>query len=604
MKRLGGADHPGDRNNRVPLGRLLWIGLAGLALWLLFLPDLGDQFRGAVALEFFEGDVRQHVAPLWRLYDSNLFVDDYVTDYFFTLMPVGYEWLAGWLSRWLTPPEISLQLQFSTFAALLVLGAATAWRLAGVAAAVATVALLISANIFYANIAGGTPRSFGYPLIALVALALVTGRPWVLALTTVLGALVYAPAAIVAGLVLALSELAPGPVARWFGAETRASVRSRWMFVGLVGILSLAFLALPVIEQGRYGGDVDATDPADAAAFPERLGRHPLNIARQASAADMPSAATWFTRAAFVDYKAPKFVPFVWKNLQWRDSPLLLTLAVAMVGIGLGMLAGPPMRRFLLLPLAMVIVVALSVLLYPRLYYPTRYFEYVLPLVLALAVPAGFACLAARLPLLRNRSAWQTAVVLLGTAVLVLGWGSRGSLERGHSVVRVSAEEQGLYAYLATLPKDTLIAGWPAGPTENVPFLTGRPVLVSHEVHHAFYKAYAMTLRERTTDLIAAYLAPAPSTLERLREVHGVTHLVVDAGHFRPDSRATYFAPFDQQANTAYAALAEVSLAAVLRLREQAVYDHGDIFVLELATLNHDAPAAHGVPAEVGGRGN
>jgi hypothetical protein len=138
--------------------------------------------------------------------------------------------------------------------------------------------------------------------------------------------------------------------------------------------------------------------------------------------------------------------------------------------------------------------------------------------------------------------------VLCG-AVLMLA-GGHVSPDAGWAV-RVPTETA-LYRAVAALPPDAIVAGWPDGPVDNVPYLARRRALLTFETHQALHAGYLDEMRRRAGALFDAYFASTWAPVIRLRDEFGVTHVLVDRRHFGPAPPA-YFAPYDAWIAAAWA---------------------------------------------------
>ena len=103
-----------------------------------------------------------------------------------------------------------------------------------------------------------------------------------------------------------------------------------------------------------------------------------------------------------------------------------------------------------------------------------------------------------------------------------------------------------LMEFVGNLPGDSLLAAWPVGEqTDLIPYIAGRPLLVTAKAHYAAYVDYVLNMRSRMNDLTDAYLAVEKAPLLKLRCKWQVDYVVVDKEHFTDDEKVpTYFAPF------------------------------------------------------------
>jgi hypothetical protein len=233
-------------------------------------------------------------------------------------------------------------------------------------------------------------------------------------------------------------------------------------------------------------------------------------------------------------------------------------------------------RRLLLLVGAAILGHEASRVAAPLLFLPDRYVLYPIPVLVVVLLPAAAGALAGR----RARGAAAIGITLL----VLLTLGGRGPGRTGIIALEASydGELSALTETLRALPPQALIAGWPDGAMDDVPYLTGRRALLTRETHQAFHAGYVLEMRRRMAMLIEAYWATTPGPLRRLRDELGVTHLLVDRRHFAMPP--TYFAPFAAPLVVAQTALGH-SEPASLRQREAAIYDGTRFRVLDLSRL-------------------
>jgi hypothetical protein len=176
----------------------------------------------------------------------------------------------------------------------------------------------------------------------------------------------------------------------------------------------------------------------------------------------------------------------------------------------------------------------LARLLLMKLFVPSRYVEYSLPLFYC--VSSGVILAAAI-----ETAGMKRTAPLLAALLLVLG------AVRLEGVGLFDYREQAsLYRFLATTPVASVVAGHPEA-MDNVPTFARRKVFVSYELSHTWYKRYWATLRRRTDDLFRAYYAADHHTVQRFFERYGIGYMVVRDRDFLPEritSGCAYFQPF------------------------------------------------------------
>jgi hypothetical protein len=475
----------------------------------VFLPPQVTRVQLAADRFVFNDDARQWVVPF---FDGPLH-GDWTSVYYRAITPAGQRVLYGIIE----PEALSKVLPLVLFALTCGLVAMTTFALTRSATAAAvSVCFLFSTAALMARMTGGSSRAFAFPILAAVAYGLVSGRKGIIAAATAAGAACYPPAGMVAGAALVLSL---------FVRERGVSVRRDVALVAITVALSAVLIAPLVWSSRGYGRGIG---PADVAAYPEA---GPQGRYLPADRPPFPPVLTAAYRALDWGLK-PSGRRLVPAPLQ--GDAVARAIALALGGLGLLFLARTSLgaRRLLLLPAASLLLFGLAAVLAPRLYLPTRYVAYAFVILPAIVLPVGaFA-------LVRRERRWPALAVCIATLLLL---GGTGSATAGFSVN--ARPEAALYEQLARMEDIQLIAGWPQGPVENVPYLSRKRALLTHETHMALHTEATELQRARMLALIDAYFAMSPAPLRR---------------HFCGTS-PRYFAPFD-------AAIA----AAVQRMQGQA----------------------------------
>ncbi|MGD9765180.1 MAG: hypothetical protein AB7V27_15865 [Candidatus Binatia bacterium] len=553
-------------------------GLLVASLLALFGPDLVAHVRYAADFWHFSQDAQQQTWPFLRAADPQLFRGDYIADFYLAHFPIGYRFLYELSAPVLDPRLLGKVLPYVELAVVLYALITATWSLAGPAAAWGTGAIALGADIYLSRMGGGLPRSFAFPLAALAVLALVRGKPTMLLVLTVVATAFYYPTALLLGVTTAAYLWAlPAP---WRGEAETWSLRRR---VGAVGAAAavVMMLALPPWLAGRPFGP--PLRPVDAPAYPE------MTLGGRYAPADLPTPGA--LRAVAVERAAR---PLVVHGRPWIPDLYMVPKDAVKKQLLTGAVAGAVIasyvwlfavnvgaRRLLPLILSAFVLYELSLLASPYLYIPERYIVYSLPLLTPVIVPAAIACAMRRRAHSRAACTAAGAVVVALVALVIVAIGGRGLRHSGIDVA-IPPAHRPLYAFLATLPPDALIAGWPDRVLDAVPYASARKILVGYEIHQAMHKRYAEEMRRRMQALITAYFARDPTVLRQLRDEFGVTHLLVNRAHYtRPP---TYFAPFGGMIVSA-AVSSRGRPAAVRESERAAVFAEGPFIVLDLRRL-------------------
>jgi hypothetical protein len=517
---------------------LLWAAIIA-SLAAVFGPALLAHFLLSLSPRYANNDALQQIYPFFRYEEPGLFPRDAIADYYLACIPWGYKGLFMLAARFGGTVLLSKLMPYAGMLVMLVCIAATAQRLAGKAGALVALALSLGTSGFEWRIMGGLPRSFAYPVLGLAMAALAFGRLRALAVLVPIAAAFYPVSAVVSGLALALCLL--GLPAANRGDAATWSLGKRVRVLALSGGAALLVLVPTALSSRVYG---EVIRPADAAKFPEAgpRGRY--------IAGDRAPFDNFFNDAQLVVERvvrgdgAPLYRP--WS--EWAERHPSGRLANALCVFALGGLAGfmrrrQDARRIAMLALAALIGHTLAIPLAPYFYLPQRYATYpigVLAPVLVATAAAGY------LGWLPQRFALPRAAplaILLVAVPLLMTFGGRGSKRKG--LQDQVQDNESVFAAIAALPNDAVIAGWPGGPLNSIPYLSRRAVLLNRETHQAFHTDFTLEQRRRMDALIDAYFGTSIEPLVALRDRFGVTHMLIDWRHFEAGTTApTYFEPF------------------------------------------------------------
>jgi len=495
--------------------RLILVLLAALAAF----RAADDFLVPLLRPDVFTGDLCQHVWWTPRLADAALFPHDFVADFFShpRLAPFGYKVIYRILVPFVDPQVIAETIPFVLTIAVVALAFAIG-RVAGgtfLGGAVAVVLTLFWDPLLYA-VHSGLERSFALPLVLLGTLALMTRRHVWIGAAMLLGAMVYPTVVPTLGFFAAVVF-----VRRWW-SERRPPEQWR----GTLG-LSLAAVVVLLAVYGRpfppeIGPRVTA---AEARAMPEfsPAGRSKLFYGD-------PVAFYFLSGGAGIGFEPAGFVAV---------SLLMLASVLAYPGL-------IRVETWALAVTSFVLYAAAHAFMF-ALYLPNRYVKYSLPVVVLLWV----AALASRLagvqwqPVERAR-AWVGRWPWIGTgavALVVLAYGV-GTVQRVTAKLREppNVAREAAYHFLATLPKDTLIAAHPHD-ADAVPLRTRRSVLASTETALPLLSGYYRRVAERLAAELVATYAVDFDEVDALYARFGARVFLVNRARYGPGAQ-DYYAPF------------------------------------------------------------
>jgi hypothetical protein len=549
-----------------------------LALTLAFGPSLVEHMRRASNPYVFTDDARQQIWPLFKYYDPTIGAD-YIGDYYLrAIFPIGWRAVFSGLACLADPDLTSRTFTYVALAAFV--GAITwaAWRLAGPFGGYTAAALALSSGLPLERVAGGLPRSFGFPVLGVAVAGLASGNAYVLAAAVILGAAFYPAVAVGSGLAL-FCQLIVLP-ARYRGSAAEWPLRRRLAVVAGTAALSILLLVPAAVGARAYGHLVT---PREVASYPEAGpgGRHTAENRVPSPPAILYVAK--FLKRPLVS-NGPPFSP-IRRELELRGAMTLaasIVLLVAVSGLFLAYSRSeslrPPLVRLAVLGAIAPCCYALAGVAAPYLYLPERHVVFILPTLAFVLVPVGLAHWGRLLA--RGRRVWETAIPVVLAALVLATLGGRVATTSGLTVDAGNSAH--LYAFLDGLGDGVRIAGWPGDEIDSEPLVSRKPVLMTFEMHVPFHTAYLDEMRARMRALTAAMFATDAAPLLRLRDEFGVTHLVARKEYFGA-APPTYFAPFTQEVVEAESTGAA---RGCLVPRLPTVFDDGRVFVVDLRALN------------------
>lgn len=554
----------------------LQIASLGALLAVLFGRSLGEHMRRATEPLLFNDDARQQIFEFYRNVDPDLFPHDTIGDYYLASFPLGYRALYAWLAPLVDPSVLSKVVPYILLA-VTGLGVVLAAReLGGLSAALGSAAMLLSTGIFFDRMVGGLPRSFAFPLLALALFALVAGRAYMLALLVVVAALFYPPAGALCGIALAILLIAVP--ARDRGCASSWSLPRRFLVLTATAVAAVLLLVPPVVSLRSYGRTLT---PSDAATFPELGPGGRYGPDDRPPFPDLVTAAIVPARRALVGAGEPILPPArAWTQARGAAHVADVMLAVLLAGLLALCVEAGRGRRAVVLGLAVALGYVAARLVPPFFYLPQRYVAYAVPVAVLTLLPAGGAALAGLIFRRRAMHVGRPLGAILVALCCLVALGGRGTTSAGFTVDARPGKR--LYAFLSSLPKDVLVAGFPGGPVDNVPYVARRTALLTYETHQAFHEKYALEMRRRMRIFVAAYFASDPHDLTRLRDELGVTHLIVDAAHFT--RRPGYIKPLDDDVRVAYEKGRRAGFA-LQTLLPSAVFSEANLAVIDLSRV-------------------
>lgn len=404
----------------------------------------------------------------------------------------------------------------------------------------------ISMGLFFISdawigLSGGFARSFAWPVVCGLVLALLHGRRGWAALCLFLAAALY-PVAFVL--------LAPAYVLVWLGDQMRDGWRSLW------NVRLHLRTHWPVLLAVAAGSALVLLKSSE-------ISHHPL-LGPQVTLDQIRQDPLYGPGGRVPLWPQPPLHAMLpWTLMPWDKAvlePVLRHLAAlppavskgAVTGLQLASLLGAALAFFLvgrrsrshawvLLSLALSgsLMFWLADLLLPRLFESSRYLVWSMPVIGVLAWALLLDSAVALLPPGRLRSA---ALVILALVLV-----SRAPAIRGKGAEDVS-EYAPLYNQLARTGGGEIIACFPRT-GDFIPVLCHRSVFISNESSHAvLFTRYRELVMTRQAAQLKAFYSDREDDVRAFCRQHNISWLVVEEKYCRQDMEpGVTFAPFEQQ---------------------------------------------------------
>ncbi len=559
-----------------------------LLTYLLFRAPFKARIRSILDPYSFSGDALQHIPPLWYAHERALFSLDYVREYYWNaLFPPLFK-ATYWVVTFLAEPAAASKIVSCVLAFLFIATLTRAsWVLAGRASAFVTLLLATGGTLKNFPFMSGLQRGFGTWLCAVMLLCIVEGNIVGLGVTITITALFYPAAAVFGlttlGLVLCLPQR--------FLTSTKAWTLKRRAIVLASVVASTSLAVLPQLIAGsRYGERLSIVHEREfeewgpngrytqgdrgvpmsftqkflensmASLLPGKLGRVKQTTPDTDTTADEPSRNELLYRELIVIVVV---------------SLLCALVLVRRAGSGIS----PKAARIGAYIVAIGASFAMATVLFPLLYIPTRYVVITLPALIPLVFPALWTRATAALLTFGSARIREVSGAVVGVTVLALmGWFSLSV-----KPMPTASGHRELFSYIRSLPRESVIAGWPRGSLDTISLFTGRNVLLHEEAHQIFHRDFLLECRRRMRAIVNLYAATDKTAVDELRREYGVTHLLIDRKHLR--NIPSYFAPFKDEIIAARAATGGDALYLERLAQEAAAFRLQHLVLIDLSKV-------------------
>jgi len=475
--------------------------------------------------EWMNDDTRQHLLPFMARQNPEAFQDGFLLTFTQSYLPHGYRMVMNGFSRTTHPLQASKQLGITLLLSSMLIAAGLGWRLGGPAGAGMCLILMIRSAAFDAHVFAGLFRSFAVPLGLIHIWLLLDRRHRLAAISLVVQALFYPPLALVFLPVNGLLLL----------ADTRWRPWLHWRTF-LPPVCGFAFCLLYLVfftgRPPEIGSPIAYRDAVVMREFEHRgrLRELPLKDARTVwtNAMDI---------AMLTHYHGGRQVMPSHLNLTERFQIPVFTALVASILLLLIWTRNRMAWIWLITAISGTLLLYTANLFAFRVGFPDRFLAYGIPIA---TVPLWAALWGAT----RSRRALRVTAGILGIALLALyPW----SLSRVEQKAFKADHAHEIYAALRDTDPDTLVASWAGREIpDEIPFQSGREVLVNFQNAHPMYFTYYNEVHNRILDCIRIAYSLDAGEITRIRDERGLTHFVVLRSLYQPEERSPiFYAPLE-----------------------------------------------------------
>jgi len=451
-------------------------------------------------------------------------------------------------------------------AVLFLVGAALAgYRVGDFTGACLCVILVAAQPLYFYQTNSATPHAFAFPVLMWGLVSLLYQRYYVLAIVTILASLLYIPVAIMLGFSLAWALFAH-LIDSGFRFKT---LISHGVVLVLTGVIALAALWMQLSPMEGYGQPLAPNTMTHV--YPENGLGGRLHLS-----ATEPMV-----------YVASKFFGQFHETLSKNITiPILLVYLLSGVA-GMLLLARKPEFKiavvgFLLTNIAFFIFVTIY-----KPYISYRFIFY--PLFTILPICFVMCLLAISIKYFK-KPAYQALIIVLTIGLFLAVFDSRNTKLNGFKYQLDSSGHE-LMKFIGELPESTMLAAWAFGyQTDMIPYVAKRALLVTGKAHYTSYEGYVVQMRERTNDLINAYLATDTAALNQLSCKWKVDYLVVDSTHFTDlENAPNHFLPFSKKLLNIYRKTRPSDMYLNSPSKKGVVFKSGNFSVVDIKVFAEDS---------------
>ena len=489
----------------------------------------------------FNNDSRQQISPF--LFKKHLVKDDYIINYHKDVFPLGIKILYGNL---IGRKHIEL---FSKIVPYLLYGlfligvyicsSFYSNKFIGFSSVIFSILL---PNILV-NMQGGLARSFAPVFLIYGLYFLSRSNYFFLGITTILATLFYPVAGLICGVSLFLA------VSIDYFIKSDTLFRKNVNTLIFVAILSSIFLIPSLIGGSKYGNRIGENE---IKTYPEagRDGRY--------NTYSTPPYDNFYKAYFTINSDYMRDIRSIINQLSIRNyskygwyklNKIILWIAVITIPFMFFYkiyISDYHYLKIFIFILSSISLYQCAIILEPFLYFPFRYLFYTVPIFSVVLVPnLIFDFIKSQFVKYRFQiSSRLISIISMLIIIFCINLIGREYPNEFKGLMQVDKNIPILNSINST-SENAVIAGWPNGLIDNIPYLCKRRAYLHMETHQAFHSKYVLEMRERFQLFLNAYFSENQKDIELLRDEEGVTHMIINKNHFFGDSSPKYMKMFE-----------------------------------------------------------
>ncbi len=440
-------------------------------------------------------NIRNYLPYMFSYYDPELLhSNDYINDLIRnTSFSAAYTALYQTAYMVIDPILLSKLLPYILLITVATLFAMIGKHIAGISGSISAFILILSSNIFISQMVGALPHCFAYPIAALGIYAITTKRPNYLILSTLLAALIYPVISLFSLLSLIVFALVPHNYGGFALKFTKKNI----------ALITLTILSYFIIIDFTY----------------LRISTYNADLSYSITTSGYDNIASYISNIlGSLSY------PFI-----------IAILAISFIFCNSNNISA----RRLSLAIIILTVTCLSLNLFSYKLIANQIQLFYLPLIITLS----FAFLIRAISYIYNQLALDySRLNLLKTAklitssllIIILFIAKPTNVDKltniGFNII-IPTSQRPIYEFIQTLPKNSVIAGWPDskdGIVDNISYLSKRQAFFSQGTYERLHEEQKNIIRERMNAIINAFFSLDMSDIISLRDNWKVNYLVVD----------------------------------------------------------------------------